>query len=77
MRYLWSDRITTDEQRALAARGPVYNAAIARTTPPRCACGRIVGILYGVTVGDVRYCSQRCADERAQRPADAGGGTAA
>lgn len=65
MRYLWSERITTDQQRALAARGLVfqpYHAAprIGFCGTCRKQCERAAMINLSPAG---RFCSQACADE--------------
>ena len=70
MKRLYSEPITSDEGRALAARGVVYNPGQERK-PKTCdnvGCSKLVGMLYGVDLKGVGlFCSAKCADEGVKR----------
>lgn len=65
MRHLHSRPVVTEADRALAARGLVFNSYIA--TPPKAHCGTCRTLKLKSELIDLaaagRFCSQACADE--------------
>jgi hypothetical protein len=70
MTRLYGELITTDEQRALARRGVVYNpfTAVADKTCDNQGCRNFVGPITGIALAGIgSFCSTVCADEAASR----------
>jgi hypothetical protein len=70
MTRLYSEPITSEEGRALAQRGVVYNPGqtIRPKTCDNVGCSKRVGILYAVDLKGVGlFCSAKCADEGVKR----------
>ena len=68
MHLLFSTPILTESDRALAAKGPVFNPGVKKWIP-RCAapdCDKAVSLLYGKSLIEdgalIWFCSAACAD---------------